>query len=232
LWTPTPTFTPEPTLANTEGITPTATPADTPTPGPTATLNVIGADALATQYTEWLNTIAEQTGLDEATYRSYIRAVVLGDKLGDALGEETPRIAEQTNARHILVETEEEANDALARLEAGEEFADLASELSTDPGSAAQGGELGFVPAGTFVPAIDEAVFSLPVGQISDPIETQFGWHIVEVLEREEQELSPSNYSQAQRQAYSDWLTEARQAATIEDLWTADMAPADPLLGQ
>lgn len=231
-WTPTPTFTPEPTLASTEGITPTATPADTPTPGPTATLNVIGTDALATQYTEWLNTIAEQTGLDEATYRSYIRAVVLGNKLGDALGEETPRIAEQANARHILVETEEEANDVLARLEAGEEFADLASELSTDPGSAAQGGELGFVPAGTFVPAIDEAVFSLPVGQISDPIETQFGWHIVEVLEREEQELSPSNYSQAQRQAYSAWLTEARQAATIEDLWTVDMAPADPLLSQ
>ena len=232
LWTPTPTFTPEPTLENTEGITPTATPANTPTPGPTATLNVIAADALSTQYAEWLNTIAEQTGLDEATYRSYIRSVVLGNKLAEALGEEAPRVAEQANARHILVETEEEANDALARLEAGEDFGELASELSNDPGSASQGGELGFVVAGTFVPAVDEAVFSLPIGEISDPIETQFGWHIIEVLEREEREMSPADYSQAQRRAFSDWQTEVRQAATIEDLWTTDKAPADALLGQ
>ncbi len=232
LWTPTPTFTPEPTLESTEGITPTATPADTPTPGPTATLNVIAADTLATEYSEWVNTIAEQTGLDEATYRSYIRSVVLGNKLAEALGEETPRVAEQANARHILVETEEEANDVLARLEAGEDFGELASELSTDPGSASQGGELGFVVQGTFVPAIDEAVFSLPIGEISDPIETQFGWHIVEVLEREEREMSPGDYSQAQRQAFSNWQTEARQSATIEDLWTTDKAPPDPLLEQ
>ena len=233
-WTPTPTFTPSPTLTVTvtEEITPTATPVDTPTPAPTPTLNVIPEDDLATQRQEWFNTLADTVGIDETTYRSYIASALLKDKLREALGEEVPEMAEQSHARHILVETEEEANEVIERLEAGEDFADLAEELSLDTTSGVQGGDLGFVPAGSFVAAVDEAVFTLPIGEISEPIETQFGWHIVEVLEREERELSPADYRQRQSQAYNDWLSSARMETNIEDLWTSDKAPADTFFGQ
>ena len=120
----------------------------------------------------------------------------------------------------------------MKRLEAGEDFAGLAQELSTDPGSSPNGGDLGFVPRGRFVAPIDDAVFTLPIGQVSEPIESQFGWHIVEVLEREERELSPTDYSQSQRSAFTDWVSTARDAAEIEDMWTPESAPDDPFLQQ
>lgn len=232
LWTPTPTFTPSPTITFTEAITPTPTPADTPTPAPTPTLNVIGNDTLGTEYTNWLNTLAENTDVDEATYRQIMRTVVLRDKLLEALGEEIPTAEEQAHARHILVETEDEAQAIIERLEAGEDFADLAAELSTDPGSAANGGDLGFVPRGRFVDTVDEAVFTLPIGEVSEPIQSQFGWHIVEVLEREVRDLSPQDYLQRQRLALSEWLSDARVEADIEDFWTVDKAPPDSFLTQ
>lgn len=233
MWTPTPTLTPSPTLTTTQALTePTATPANTPTPAPTPTPNIIGQTELSTAYTSWIDTISQQTGISEAQYRNYIRAGLLTSKLAEALGEAVPTVAEQANARHILVETEEEANDVLGRLEAGEEFADLAQELSTDTGSAANGGELGFVARGRFVEPIDEAIFSLPIGEISEPIETQFGWHVVQVLEREERELSPVDYAQQQREAFTEWTNAARQNATIEDFWTPDKAPEDSFLDQ
>lgn len=232
LWTPTPTFTPSPTLTVTESITPTATPVDTPTPAPTPTLNILPEDELTTQTQNWLNTLADTVGIDAATYREYIAMGLLEQKLRDALGEAVPSVAEQTRARHILTETEEEALDVIEQLEAGQDFAELAAERSLDTVSAAEGGDLGFAPPGNYVGPFDEAVFSLPIGEISEPIETQFGWHIVEVLEREERELSPADYSQQQSQAYTDWLNAARSEATIEDLWTTDKAPDDEFLGQ
>jgi parvulin-like peptidyl-prolyl isomerase len=232
LWTPTPTFTPSPTLTTTEEITPTATPADTPTPAPTPTFNIISGENLSNQYTQWITTVTEATGITEADYRNYIRLNIFREKLSELLGNEVPKMAEQTEARHILVETEEEAQDVIERLEAGEDFADLAGELSTDPGSAAQGGNLGFAPAGRYITEFDEAISSLPIGQVSEPIETDFGWHVIEVLNREERELSPTDYAQEQRQAYQDWLANARQTAQIEDFWTPDKAPDDPFLQQ
>ncbi len=226
LWTPTPTFTPSPTLTATTEITgPTATPANTPTPAPTPTLSVIQEPELATQYTDWLNVLSEQVGIDEARYREIIQTSLLREKVQEAIGAEAPTEAEQARARHILVETEEEAQQVVGRLEAGEDFGELAQELSLDTFSGAEGGDLGFVTRGRFVEPVDEAVFSLPIGEISTPIQSDFGWHIVEVLEKEVRELSPADYSRSQTLAYQDWLTEARAAADIQNLWTLDKAP-------
>ncbi|MBN1992528.1 MAG: peptidyl-prolyl cis-trans isomerase [Anaerolineae bacterium] len=158
--------------------------------------------------------------------------MIFREKLQEAIGSEVPKLAEQAHARHILVETEEEAQAVINRLQAGEDFADLAGELSQDPGSAMSGGDLGFVPRGRFVSPIDEAIFTLPIGEISEPIETQFGWHVLEVLARETRELSPADYRLSQQLAYSEWLSELRANATIEDFWTTDKAPADPVLEQ
>ncbi len=85
---------------------------------------------------------------------------------------------EEWNASHLLVETEEEAIAARDRIEAGEEFADVARDVSTGP-SGPNGGQLGWFSAGMMVPAFEEAVQTLETGGLSGPVETQFGWHIV-----------------------------------------------------
>jgi parvulin-like peptidyl-prolyl isomerase len=233
LWTPTPTLTPSPTITPTEvitpseAITPTATPANTPTPAPTPTLTVIDENTLTTEYTNWLQTLRDVVGIDETQYRQIIRAAVLKDKLQEALGEETPKVAEQVHARHILVETEDEAKEVIERLNKGEDFAELAKELSKDTTSGLEGGDLGFVPRGRFVEAVEEPVFTLPVGQVSEPIQSDFGWHVIEVLAREERELSPTDYQLSQRQAYTKWLTDMRAAADVQEFWTIEKAPED-----
>jgi parvulin-like peptidyl-prolyl isomerase len=233
LWTPTPTLTPSPTLTPTQQLTtttpltPTATPANTPTPAPTPTPNILDENSLKTNYANWLTTLANQVGMNETQYRQVIRTSLLKQKVQDALGAEVPTSAEQAHARHILLETEDEAKKVIERLQAGEDFAALAKELSKDPGSGAEGGDLGFVPRGRFVAPVDEAVFTLPLNQISDPIKSDFGWHVIEVLEREERELEPLDYSRSQRQAYADWLKDARAAANIQDYWSTTKVPKD-----
>ncbi|MGI6659473.1 MAG: peptidylprolyl isomerase [Dethiobacteraceae bacterium] len=95
-------------------------------------------------------------------------------------------IPEEIDVRHILVETEEEAEEVLALLRAGEDFAELAKEHSQDPGSADKGGALGFNGRGSFVKEFEDAAFALPVGEYSEPVKTEHGYHIIEVLERKE----------------------------------------------
>ncbi|MEL6607299.1 MAG: peptidylprolyl isomerase [Pseudomonadota bacterium] len=84
------------------------------------------------------------------------------------------------NASHILVATEAEAQDLVTQLEGGADFATLAMEFSTGP-SGPRGGELGWFGPGMMVPAFEEAVTELEVGQVSAPVETQFGWHVVKL---------------------------------------------------
>lgn len=88
---------------------------------------------------------------------------------------------EQREARHILVETEEEAQSVLEELAEGADFAELAEERSVDPGSAERGGDLGAAPRGAYVGPFDEAVWGSELGTIIGPVETDFGFHVIEV---------------------------------------------------
>lgn len=88
--------------------------------------------------------------------------------------------------RHILVPTEEEARSIIVRLLAGEDFAEVAAKSSKDFASARQGGNIGWVQKGQTVPPFEEAVFSLEKGKVGGPVKTEFGYHVVEVLERQE----------------------------------------------
>jgi len=90
----------------------------------------------------------------------------------------------RVKARHILVETEEEAQAVRVRLSQGEAFAELAQELSLDPGSWGNGGDLGFFQAGMMVPEFEQAAFGLALEQVSAPVQTDFGYHIIEVTDR------------------------------------------------
>ena len=94
---------------------------------------------------------------------------------------------QEIKARHILVVTEEEAKDIKARLEKGEDFAELAKAESKDKN--AEGGNLGFFTRGQMLKPFEEAAFALDVGQVSDPVQTSFGWHIIEVEEKRDQKL-------------------------------------------
>lgn len=98
--------------------------------------------------------------------------------------EENKDQLQQVRASHILVETEEEANKVKSRLEAGESFEELAKELSIDTGSAVNGGDLDFFGKGVMVQEFEDYAFSGEVGAVSDPIESQFGFHIIKVTEK------------------------------------------------
>ncbi len=91
------------------------------------------------------------------------------------------RTLETRTARHILVETREEADEIVTLLADGGDFATLATERSQDPGSGAQGGDLGPQQRGTFVPPFDDAVWSAPLDTVLDPVESEFGFHVIEV---------------------------------------------------
>jgi peptidyl-prolyl cis-trans isomerase C len=103
----------------------------------------------------------------------------------EKIGQVKPE--QEVHARHILVETEDEAKEIAERLKKGEDFATLAKEKSKDP--AAEGGDLGFFTRGQMVKPFEEAAFALDIGQISDPVQSPFGWHIIKVEEKRDQPL-------------------------------------------
>jgi foldase protein PrsA len=103
-------------------------------------------------------------------------------------------IEEQVKARHILTETEEKAIEVKEKLDAGGDFAEIAKEYSIDDGTKEKGGDLGFVKRGKTVKEFEEAVFSMDIGTISDPVKTTYGYHIIKVEEKQEaQEASYEN---------------------------------------
>jgi len=119
-------------------------------------------------------------------------------KLEDIKGSKT-KIVRQTHARHILVRTDEITSDREARIrleqlyqriQGGEDFAALARAHSDDKASALKGGDLGWVTPGDLVPKFEEVMNSLEIGQLSQPFRTQFGWHIVQVLDRREKDVT------------------------------------------
>ncbi len=130
---------------------------------------------------------------------------------------------EEVRARHILVATEADANKVLADLKAGGDFAAIAKERSSDPGAAAQGGDLGFFKKGDMVPEFAAMAFSLKPGETSPkPVKTQFGWHVIKVEER--RSAPAATYEQARdglRQAMiqegvQKLVASARAAAKVE----------------
>lgn len=133
---------------------------------------------------------------------------------------------ERVRASHILVETREEAQQILDDLAAGADFATLASEKSIDTGSAANGGDLGWFTRGQMVPEFEEAAFALEVGQLSDIVETDYGYHIILVTGHEAAVQPEYEDVAAQvrqdlegeiiQQRANDWYDEAHAQATID----------------
>jgi parvulin-like peptidyl-prolyl isomerase/protein-disulfide isomerase len=123
---------------------------------------------------------------------------------------------------HILVETEEEAQDILTQLEEGADFATLAQEQSIDTGSGANGGSLGTSPLLFYVDAFAEAARTAAIGELTGPVETQFGFHILLVNEREERTPSEQELVQIENVVLRNWIDDLLETAEVEidDAWT------------
>lgn len=121
------------------------------------------------------------------------------------------------NASHILLDTEDDAQAVIAALAEGADFAELARERSTGP-SGPNGGALGWFTAGMMVPTFEQAVFSLSVGEVSAPVETQFGWHVI--LLNETRDQAPPAMEDV-RAELEDGLRRARVEATMQELTAA-----------
>jgi peptidyl-prolyl cis-trans isomerase C len=130
----------------------------------------------------------------------------------------------EVRARHILVETEDEAKAALTRLKGGEDFGKVAGDLSKDPGSKAEGGDLGFFSKERMVEPFAETAFKLEPGQVSDPVKTQFGWHVIRVEEKRTKPVPTFEETKEQidtylgRKAQQDLILALRQKGKVERL--------------
>jgi foldase protein PrsA len=132
----------------------------------------------------------------------------------------------QVHARHILVDTEEEAKAIKAQLEGGADFAALAKEKSTEPAAKESGGDLGTFGAGAMLPAFENVVFNLKVNEISAPFQTDYGWHVAQVLETkgtaptfesQKTEVTELYIDSKVQELLQPWLTELRDKAKIDN---------------
>ncbi|MER2127227.1 peptidylprolyl isomerase [Solibacillus sp.] len=143
------------------------------------------------QYGEGYEAALAQSNLTEDMLKTNIRFSLLQEKATmdvDVTDEEIQNYYDQSsqelNARHILVEDEALAKELVEKLKAGEDFATLAKENSTDTGSAEKGGDLGWFSTGTMVPAFNDAAYALEIDAISEPVQSDFGYHIIQVLDK------------------------------------------------
>jgi parvulin-like peptidyl-prolyl isomerase len=144
------------------------------------------------------------------------------------------------SALNVLIEAEvakarakeEEAQELWTQLrESDDPFALLAEKFSADWQSKDKGGDMDWFPKGEQTAELEEAAFSLPVGEISQPISNTIGLHIIEVLGHEERELAPQILEQRKSQAFEDWLAEQRQSEAVQRYWSVEKVPPDTEAG-
>jgi len=177
---------------------------------------------------------ARENGLDQsAEFKSRavfledkaLRRLFFAEKIANAVTPETVKATydkyvadfqpvEEVHARHILVATEEEAKAVKADLDAGKPFEVEAMAKTTDPSGKQNGGDLGFFSKGQMVPEFETAAFMLEVGKVSDPVQSQFGWHIIKVEEK--RKSAPQPFEQMQQQLGQQAIYDAYDAAVAE----------------
>jgi parvulin-like peptidyl-prolyl isomerase len=184
-----------------------------------------GVQVTDAQVEEYLQMIAAESGGEEAfrakleewgeTYedaKREVRAQLIGMAMTERIVGDVSESAEQVHARHILVDTADEAQRLRAQLEGGADFAALAKAHSLDESTRDNGGDLGYFPRGILVSAeVEDAGFSLQPGQFSEVITSALGYHIVQVVERDpNRSVSPENLQLLRERAVQEW---------VEDLW-------------
>lgn len=148
-------------------------------------------DAYVEQYGDSLGSLLASNNLTEETFRDNLRFSVLQKKAiaeikiaDEEIQAYYDQASQELHARHILVATEEEAKAIIEEIKGGADFAEIAKEKSTDPGSGAEGGDLGWFSVGKMLPEFNDAAYALELKTVSEPVQSEFGYHIIEVLEK------------------------------------------------
>lgn len=226
---PTPSPEPSPTPSPEVEPTPEDTPFPTIPPPPTLT-----ADERRVIFDTSVEEFYERARRDAGASRDEINAYFELQALRVALSREVIEPDETevwVNARHILVETEEEALDLIDALNSGESFAALARAVSQDTGSGSRGGELDWGPAAQYVEPFRDAVIDAPIGQIVGPVQSDFGFHIIQVRAREDRDLNEFQVELNREEAFAEWVSELRareeNEVSISNIWP-DYVPSEP----
>ncbi len=232
--TPEPSETPSatPGTAATPGATPEASP-EAGTPEPTATPNPEQARATATaNFDQYRVNFLNRADMSVSDFRRLVaRPQVAREKVQRALEEKIPTRAEQVHAAHILVATEEAAKQIVDQTLKQKDFAEVAKEQSSDSSTAANGGDLGWFPRGVMVKEFEDVAFSLKPGEVSQPVHTKFGWHIIKVIDhQQDRPLTVEMLDQLRGQALSKWMDDARAKASIE--WHVSNEPTPTPTGE
>jgi peptidyl-prolyl cis-trans isomerase C len=206
-----------------------ATPIASPVASPVPAATPAPADARATaeaEFARFEETVFPKARMDRDDYeRLVVRPSLARQKVAGALAAEVGQSAEQVHAAHILVGTQELAAELAARLAGGADFGQLARENSVDEATGANGGDLGWFAREQMVPPFADAAFALQPGATSQPVETEFGWHLIRVIERSpDRPLTDEQISTLQAARVEQWLEEQRAAVDIE----SDLAPTPP----
>jgi hypothetical protein len=219
-----------PTATAVASPTPTAVPTLTPEPEPTPSEEELRATATANQE-QHENQLLDHAGISHSTFvELFIKPDIARERIRDMLSEDVPPRTEQVHAAHILVATEEAALTIYDDLIENElEFSEAAEEHSTDTQTAPNGGDLGWFPRGVMVPEFDEVVFNLETDEVSEPFQSEFGWHIATVRERDDDRPVELNVlNQLRQRAFQAWLEERRAEAEIDTRGIE--LPADPAM--
>lgn len=228
--TPAPTSTPDKSVTATATAT-VAPPTPTFVPqSPTATSTPYTLEGFQGQYKESVTTF-EGYEISEKTLRSVYEMDILRNKLKEDLAKDLAHTDTQVLVRHILVSDEVTAQLVYDQLQAGQDFAKLAADFSTDPGSAANGGYYDWAPASNYVPEFRDATLTQEIGVIGKPVKTEYGYHIIQVIGREELPTTDSQFEQKKQSIFEEWLTTTRESADIQtfDVWK-ERVPTGPVL--
>ena len=163
--------------------------------------------------------------LRDAYFAAKVKPMITDEEIKKAYDAQAAKITpeKRARARHILLGTEQEAKEILDRLNKGEKFEDLAKKYSID-GSKEFGGDLGYFSAGEMVPEFSKSVFSMKAGEVSEPVKTDFGWHVIKLEDIKEQgaqpleQVKPAIRQVLLRQAVQDKIVELRKTGNIEIL--------------
>jgi parvulin-like peptidyl-prolyl isomerase len=232
--TPTPTELP-PTATPTQMAGPAVeqTPTATSEPQPTATpVTEEGYNTLVEDYLAELNDAGVNFTRDDLKHIVFIQ--MLNEQIIDEIAGDVATEEEQVWARHILVPDKTTADIVYAQLMDGADFAEIAAELSTDTSNKNRGGDLGWFGRNIMDPAFEEAAYALEIGEISEPVESNFGWHIIQTLGKEVRPLDQNMIDSRRQEVYNAWLDEVKAGSEIEifEDRVKDFAPTEPGLEQ
>jgi len=198
--------------------TPSGSPVIPPSPTPSPTIAADAARATAvSRIDQYTTNFLKPSGMTRADYdRLIVRPELAKSKVREQLEGKVPQRADQIHAAHILVATEDAAKAVEDRLAKGEDFAAVAKEVSTDTQTAGNGGDLGWFPRGVMVAPFEAAAFALKPDEVSAPVQSTFGWHVIKVFEVEQDRPLTLDMVQSLKvRAYNDWVQKQRDASEI-----------------